>query len=289
MLQLQLKRIKNLPTLGRILVTTGIRLKKKTFLITGGSSGLGMQLVLDEILLGAKVVFLDINEPNFAHTIFSESMDSPPSLSLSLSPSLDSNVNLPIFLKVDLRDIKMVSQAAKELTALKVVDVVINNACHFVMGKLGKISDYESLEESMNVNLTSPIILINELMDCLNLATNPLVINISSTAANGAPFCSPYAVTKGGILSFGKAINEEFRINGNLKCINLILGALDGGFSLREAHEAVTPVPGKDSVIPVSPLSKFIVKLIDYAEYFDITEITLKPSKMNIFNPEFEV
>jgi short-subunit dehydrogenase len=240
-----------------------------------------MNLVQDEILLGEKVVFLDTNEPNFAHIIFSEYIENP--------SSLDSNINLPIFLKVDLRDIDKVRQAAKELTALKVIDVIINNACHFVMGKLGEISDYESLEESMNVNLTSPIILINELMDCFNLARNPLVINMSSSAANGAPFCSPYAVAKGGILSFGKAINEEFRINGNLKCINLILGTLDGGFSQREVHKAITPVPGKDPVIPISQLSKFIVKLIHYTEYFDITEISIGPSKANIFHPEFEV
>lgn len=234
----------------------------KKILITGSGSGLGhdiSKLAKDNghFLIGIDIKYKDI---------FSESDDS---------------VDQKVF--CDLSDLDSVAEVSKTISKEhKKIDVLINNACGFFLKKLGEKLDYKKLVSNTNINFNSPLILLNNLIGNLNASKNPLVINVSSGAAYGAPFASHYSMSKGALLSLTKAINEEFRINGNIRAVSLIPGTISTGHSLRENFIAITPIPGRDPVISERAISMKVMEIINNSSEYYEEEIVIKPHKKNI-------
>ena len=128
----------------------------------------------------------------------------------------------------------------------------------------------------------APLLIVNNLKPLLDVAVNPLIVNISSNSADGAPFCTHYCMSKGALNSLTYAINEEFRINGKMRAITFALGTLNTGFSLREEILAVTPVIGKDPVINPDEVAKLIFDIVHKNKFMNLELIKVQPKKQKV-------
>ncbi len=85
------------------------------------------------------------------------------------------------------------------------LDVLINNAGVWVHEPLAKL-DREQLNATLAVNVVGPFLCAGEAVRLLGRSANGSIINISSTAGQrGEAFYSPYAASKGAIISATKS------------------------------------------------------------------------------------
>ncbi len=91
--------------------------------------------------------------------------------------------------------------------------VLINNAGVLLpVGKTGNLNGNE-IENNIQVNLTAPLVLTNEILRWADTSPNPkLIINISSGAARFPIVCwGSYCAAKAGVDMFSRTIAEEKR------------------------------------------------------------------------------
>jgi retinol dehydrogenase 12 len=144
----------------------------KTVLITGGSSGIGMETVAGLASRNYQVIFVARNRVR-AEAIKNE----------IISSTGNKNVN---YILADLSSKKEVKACAeffkKNYTNL---DILINNAGVCLPEKR---TTADGLEESFQINHLSHFILTNMLIDTLKKSDDPRIINVSSAAHNSGKF-----------------------------------------------------------------------------------------------------
>ncbi len=69
----------------------------------------------------------------------------------------------------------------------------------------------DALEETLAVNLLSPILITRALHDKLDIATNGKVTLIGSAARHGNQKFASYSASKAGLAGFGRALESEWR------------------------------------------------------------------------------
>ena len=236
----------------------------KKVLITGSASGLGACLAKSAKGRGYSVIGLDKTYCNLGEA----------------AQVSDGGVDVKV--ACDLSDIDQVREAIREVkntcrsTGLS---LLINNACHFLMRPLGDLYLDSDLIRATTANVIAPLLLTSGLRVEMERADNPMILNISSGSSRGGPFCAHYCMSKGALNSLAYAVNEEFRINGNIRAINFILGTLDTGFSNHEPHLAITPVYGKDPVIDPRKIAETVFDIFMSTDSMDFVDIEIKPNK----------
>jgi len=237
--------------------------KDKTIIITGSASGLGNNI--SKLLKQNGYFIIGLDQKYF------EDQEGP------------GNEYVDYRIPCDLSDLESIVNIAQEIVdKVNSIDVIINNACGFFLRRLGEELNLQELEKNTNINFNAPLILLNELKKSIEKSPSPLVINISSVSAYGSPFSSHYCMSKGALLSLTKAINEEFRIHGNIRAVSLVPGTIGAGHSLRESVLAITPIEGKDPIIDQIFVSKKILDIIKNCENYYEEEVIIKPHKKNI-------
>lgn len=176
------------------------------WIITGGSKGLGLEL-LKMILDNRSGVIINISR-------------SKPNVGKSQQKNL-------IHIRHDLsKNQKTLSQKLKKNLDSFVIDkiIFINNAGIVEpIATLGKLP-YEKTLENLNINLISPLIIINTL---ISKDTEMLIVNISSGAVNKhIEGWSLYSSSKNYILNILKFIEIE-NYNSNIGYLNLDPGVMN--------------------------------------------------------------
>jgi 3-oxoacyl-[acyl-carrier protein] reductase len=97
------------------------------------------------------------------------------------------------------------------------LDCLVNNAGVWVHEPLEKL-DHRQLQATLAVNVVGPFLCAREAISLLRLSQNGSIINISSTAGQrGEAFYSPYAASKGAIISATKSwameLAPDIRVN----------------------------------------------------------------------------
>ena len=159
-----------------------MRFKDKSVIITGGSGGIGRQMVEAFAREGAFVINLD-KVPS----------ESPP----------HANVK---YRACDLTDI---SDIAAAVTSIKLsvpqVDILVNNACYSAGGLLSKCSP-EAFHDVLMVGVTAPYALISGLLN--HFAKGASIVNIASTRGNMSQAdTESYSAAKGGLLALTHALS----------------------------------------------------------------------------------
>jgi 3-oxoacyl-[acyl-carrier protein] reductase len=89
------------------------------------------------------------------------------------------------------------------------LDCLVNNAGIWVHNPLAEL-DEALYEETMRVNVTGPFLCAKAALPLLAGAEDPNVVNVTSTAGQrGEAFYSPYAASKGAMISATKAWSTE--------------------------------------------------------------------------------
>jgi len=172
------------------------RFQGRTAVVTGGASGLGLEVAKRIVAEGGKVCLWDLN---------------PESLAQGLSETGAAHI-----IALDVSDPKAVEAAAADAqAALGKIDILVNSAG--ITGATHTVIGYpiESWLKVMDVN-------VNGLFYCCRFIAPIMVengygriVNISSVAGKeGNPNASSYSASKAAVLGFTKSLGKELATKG---------------------------------------------------------------------------
>lgn len=166
-----------------------MQLRQRTILITGGTSGIGLETARQFIAEGARVAVTGTNPKTIEEAAGVLGKDA-------------------LILRVDAADVDAQAALAQRLKAeFGGVDAVFVNAG---IAELRPIEAWDpaGFDRSFGINIRGPYFLIQAL---LPLLSNPssIVLNTSINAHIGMPTSSVYAATKAALLSLAKTLSGE--------------------------------------------------------------------------------
>ncbi|HCC06706.1 MAG TPA: hypothetical protein DEP72_00875 [Clostridiales bacterium] len=169
--------------------------KNKTVLITGGTRGIGREIVNAFAKECAKVIFLYNRSQNLAESLIGE------------IKSHDIDI---IGIQCDISDFAQVQKVFSDINiSFPKIDILINNAG---ISHYGLITDM-SIDEWHNVintNLNSVFYVTREILPTMINNKSGIIINLSSIWGELGASCEvAYSTSKGGINAFTKALSKE--------------------------------------------------------------------------------
>ena len=181
-----------------------IDLKDQVVIITGGSRGIGAAAARLFAQAGADVVITFTKNEKAAQAVV-KSVKELGRKALALKADVASE-----------KDAQKVVRAT--LKTFGKIDVLVNNAGIWTYGAIGSMAAHV-WKQTMQVNLDGMFYMTNAVVPHMKERKSGKIINISSTAGQrGEAEHSHYAASKGGMISFTKAIATElgpFNINVN--------------------------------------------------------------------------
>lgn len=165
------------------------RLLNKTALITGGTSGIGLETARQFIAEGARVAVTGTNPATIetARAVLGDKV---------------------LFIQANAGDVagqKAVVEAVK--SAFGHLDILFVNAGAADFRPI-EAFDEEAFDRSVAINVKGPFFLIQALLPVLSNSAS-IVLNTSINAHIGMPNTSVYALTKAALLSFAKTLSGE--------------------------------------------------------------------------------
>ena len=181
-----------------------MNLHNNTILITGGTSGFGLEFTRQLLDLGNTVIITGRNQAK-----------------------LDQTKNL--FPKVytfqsDVSNPQAILELYQKVTAqFPNLNILINNA-----GEMRKINlhdttiDLENITREVDINLSGPIRMIQQFMPHLKLQKNAAILNVTSgLALTPFPISPIYGATKSGLRSYTKSLRVQLK-NTTIKVFELV-------------------------------------------------------------------
>ncbi|SKA91238.1 hypothetical protein SAMN05443428_11126 [Caloramator quimbayensis] len=226
----------------------------KTAIITGASSGIGLELSKSLIESGFKVYGFGRNfdENNLKDTNF-----------------------IPVI--CDLTNVDNLTQIIKGIKSKEDVYVLVNNAG---VGYFGPHEELNSrkIHEMVMINLEVPLILTQQLLRDLK-KNEGYIINISSvTAKKISTYGCAYAATKAGLSHFAESLFEEVRKYG-VKVVTIHPDITKTNFyrnaNFKEGEK-------EDTYIYPAEIADAVKMVLTQREGLVLTDITLKPQRHRI-------
>lgn len=173
-------------------------LKDKVAIITGAGSGFGRATSLLFAQEGAKVVAVDYNQATADETVQLIEQDGGSAISVQADVSQDA-------------DVKQFIQAAVDTYGQ--IDILFNNAGIYRPGNVEDctIDDWQA---SINVNLTSLFLATKYAMPYLKQTKGNVISTASAGGIIGFGGAVSYATTKGGVISFTRAVAVDYAADG---------------------------------------------------------------------------
>lgn len=174
-----------------------MRIKNRTILVTGGTSGIGFAFAKRFLDMGNTVIITGRSQQRIDQIVKN-------------NPGL-------IGMAADVSDPKSVDQLAQELRIhYPKLDIIFNNA--------GIIHEFDLFDEAVtykhvtgeiSTNLNGTIYITKALLPLLAQQQEAMIVNVSSLLANIAVANAPtYSATKAGIHMFSDALREQIRAKG---------------------------------------------------------------------------
>lgn len=215
---------------------------KKRVLVTGGAKGIGKALVEALASKDYKVV-----------ATYSGSKESAEKLNKKYQ-----NVS---FYQVDLTDRSALNTFITEIMNSKPFDVLINNAGIWLGKPFEKMSETE-LFEQIDLNFAAPARLTHGLLPNLKQAKAPLVINISSQAAQPVfPGEAMYSATKSALSTLSQVLRAELNPVGVRVLTVEPWGVNTYG------------LPEPSGLVPPEDLANIILQAIETPDYIQLEKV----------------
>ena len=171
--------------------------KGKRALVTGGSSGIGLEIARELLRHGAMVGITGRRSD-----VLEEAVEQL------------RHVGTITGIAADVTTAEGRQRTLELARSLGSLDILVNNAGGVRAGRLEAIQKDEILQ-MVEVNLTGPILLTRAALPMLKESAGAAVVNVSSgIALVGLPFYAPYAAVKAGIAHFGEALRRELAADG---------------------------------------------------------------------------
>jgi 3-oxoacyl-[acyl-carrier protein] reductase len=188
-----------------------MRLKDKIAIITGAGEGIGKAYSLGFVREGAKVVIADIN--------FRAAQ--------ALEEAIAKQGGEVLATRTDVSDLKDVEEMVqKTIERFGRVDILLNNAGMYLRNRAARSKTWEmdpvDWEKVISVNLTGVFLCCRAVLPHMIKLKRGKIINVASSLAFiGVPQFAHYVASKGGVVSFTRALAREageYNINVNTLC-----------------------------------------------------------------------
>jgi uncharacterized oxidoreductase len=170
-----------------------MKLIRKTILITGGTSGIGLELATQLLERGNTVIVTGRDPEKLAAT-------------KHLLPSLHT-------FQSDARDAASISALHTTLLAqFPALDTLINNAGIMRNLNMNQPRDLSDVTREIDINLSGPIRMIQQFLPHLKTRDRALIVNVSSGLAFiPMPISPVYCATKAALHSFTQSLRAQLR------------------------------------------------------------------------------
>jgi 3-oxoacyl-[acyl-carrier protein] reductase len=231
--------------------------EKKIAVVTGGASGLGLEIAEQLLNEKAVVIIIDIND---------EKLDI---------------VNKSFFkYKADVTSYsQIISVVDRIILKFEKIDILINNAGVIyneplinLLSKKDKKHSLKNFKKYLDINLTSVFIVSSIVIEKMILARSKgVIVNISSVSAQGNAGQTAYSAAKAGVEALTKTWSKELGVFG-IRVVSIAPGFMN----TNSTHQALSDEMIKDvrSKIPLKKLGKAR----------DVAEAVLFAIKSNYFN-----
>lgn len=195
-----------------------MKLQDRVAIITGGAEGIGEAYVRGFVREGARVVIADINQ----------------TAAQKLAKALKNEGGEVFAVQTDVSRVAEVEEMVKKtLGRYARIDILVNNAAMFARNpavrKLTWEMDPADWEKVIAVNLTGVFLCCRAVLPQMIRQKSGKIINIASSLAFlGTTQFSHYVASKGGVVSFSRALAREagiYNINVNSLCPGFTLSA----------------------------------------------------------------
>ena len=189
-----------------------MKVHSKHFIVTGGGSGMGRNLVLQLLKKGASVVAVDINQKGLDETS-------------SLADNSKSALQL---IQLDITDQKAVQETiAKIISENGPIDGIVNNAGIIQPFKKLNDLDYSVIQRVFNVNLMGTLYLTKTILPHLLGRPEAHIVNVSSMGGFFAfPGQTIYGASKAAVKMMTEGLIQELR-NTNVHVSVVFPGAVN--------------------------------------------------------------
>ena len=203
-------------------------LTSKRALVTGGSSGIGLEIARILVERGARVVVTGRRRDQVQQA--ARALGSGDAVS-----RVAADVITPEGRRISLDT---------ALDVLGGLDILVNNAGGMRGGRLEAVEESE-VRQMIDVDLTAPVLLTRLALPSLRVSGDAVIVNVSSAIAQvGIPFYAAYAAAKAGIAQFGESLRRELDGEG-IKVLTVYPVATDTPMM---ATSQVRPAGGHEAV-----------------------------------------
>jgi NAD(P)-dependent dehydrogenase (short-subunit alcohol dehydrogenase family) len=201
------------------------RLDGKTAVVTGGAHGLGRHFSEALALEGAKVAVLDIADSEQAAADINGAVRADACFGLAADVSHEPSVKQAV---------------ASVLDRTGRIDILVNNAAVYATLPAVPFTEIEVAlwDRVMAVNLRGLFLMAKHAAPAMIARKRGKIINISSgTAYKGMPLMLHYVTSKGGVISFTRALSRE--LGAHNVCVNSLAPGLTLSDSILANEEHV--------------------------------------------------
>lgn len=197
--------------------------QRESILITGGSSGIGAQLVKDSVRAGYNVGFTYYREADNAEAVLAEAR------------AIDGEAKLRAW-NLDVRISEDVETVVDEaIDEFEDIQAVVCNAGVTRTGMMFSMTD-EDWRDVIDTNLTGAFYVCRQFLPHFVANRYGRFIHISSIAMYGMAGQAGYCASKGGLEALSNAIAKEYGRKG-ITSNTLALGLFDAGMSETDASD----------------------------------------------------
>jgi short-subunit dehydrogenase len=208
-----------------------VKMNNKTVLVTGASSGIGLELSKIFVRNNYDLVMISQNEENLnkARNVISRENNSAKIYTITK----------------DLSDAAAASDIYEYTRSKQInIDILVNNAGIQVYGNFHEVSEDEIIK-LMYVNMYTVTCLTRKYVDDMVKRGEGKVLNIASTGAfQACPLNAAYCASKSYVLHLSEAIGEELKGTG-VSVTTLCPGATNTNFAKRANIEDIKLFKGK--------------------------------------------
>lgn len=227
--------------------------KDKCVIVTGGTSGLGKNLVLKLINIGAKVAFCGRSQEKM-NDVLNE-----------INEEDRNNIYYDTF-EITQED-KIISFVKTVGYKFGQVDVLVNCAgANSARGLVEEIK-IEDIDYMLKINAIAPLIFIKECYKYMKIKKDGLIVNILSTCCLFSnEGVGAYTASKGALDSLTKVLRKEAR-KDNIRVCSVYPGGINTSFRSNVREDYLSP---KDT-------AEAILKTLDADKNIALDEIVLRP------------
>ena len=213
-----------------------IDLTGKSALVTGGSRGIGRACCLMLARAGASVAVNYRVETPSAELLVDE-IEAMGAEAFALAADVSQRADAEM----------LVDETVARFGG---IDILVNNAGIWKSSPIEEMSDNE-WAEMLAVNLTGAFHCTRAAVPAMKEARSGRIINIASTAGQrGEAFCSHYAATKGGLISFTKSLATE------LASFGILVNCVAPGWVVTDMTREDLLGTRRESILQTIPLAR---------------------------------